>query len=146
MGFQLNLCCQDDSLSFFTSWDFPDKCTWQTLLQLFSLPLFEHLNLLSSVLDLIQWFQKFSVSRTSTDFVWVHWFSLQGHLCHVASLPVILWNHGELICRSCHNIYLASRIPLLLGAFFPFGSICKMVLREVVLLPFDPFSELHKAL
>ena len=88
----------------------------------------------------------FSVSRTSTDFVWVHWFSLQGHLCHVASLPVILWNHGELICGSCHNIYLASRIPLLLGAFFPFGSICKMVLREVVLLPFDPFSELHKAL
>lgn len=61
----------------------------------------------------------FSVSRTSTDFVWVHWFSLQGHLCHVASLPVILWNQGELICGSCHNIYLASRIPLLLGAFFP---------------------------
>ena len=61
----------------------------------------------------------FSVSRTSTDFVWVHWLSLQGHLCHVASLPVILWNHGELICGSCHNIYLASRIPLLLGAFSP---------------------------
>ena len=61
----------------------------------------------------------FSVSRTSTEFVWVHWFSLQGHLCRVDSLPVILWNHGELICGSCQNIYLASGIPLLLGAFFP---------------------------
>lgn len=61
----------------------------------------------------------FSVSRKSTEFVWVHWFSLQGHLCHVASLQVILWNHGELICGSCHNIYLASGIPLLLGAFIP---------------------------
>ena len=32
----------------------------------------------------------FSVSRTSTEFVWVHLFSLQGHLCRVDSLQVIL--------------------------------------------------------